>query len=48
MMSGNEVIEVIALVAVLAFAAVLVIVLHRLATGHEPTRSLSSNQSESL
>ena len=34
-MSTNDVIEIIVFVAVLAFAAILVIVLHRLVTGHE-------------
>lgn len=35
MISASQLTEIIVLVAVLAFAAVLVIVLHRLVTGHE-------------
>lgn len=35
MMPASEVTEIIVLVAVLAFAALLVIVLHKLVTGHE-------------
>jgi|HubBroStandDraft_1064217.scaffolds.fasta_scaffold425432_2 Na+/H+ antiporter NhaC len=34
-MSENQVTEIIVLVAVLAFATILVIVLHKLVTGHE-------------